>query len=915
MLNNRFVFRAESTIRREAEALGLAIEHIDNLVDEQANSIDRIRQDIADTENALWNYAEAVQKQKDDISRLEKELAENDLLFITEYNARMDYYKKLLESPMTLEAKQIAQLIRDRKYLGIVVYPHAVRWEPLQRPQHMLIEFARKGYLCFFCDVADSFTMTEIEERMFVVSNQDHLLQALQTSHVLVINSYLLQNPWIEHLPHKTIWYDVLDRVDFFSFYDRNMLAKHYQVLHEADIVTYSANRLKEYVCDRQDAIYMPNAARPEDFKHPMGLRPEMPSDLEPIVRKGNKIIGYYGAIEEWFDVELVKSMAEQPGLVIVLIGHCGIAKEGLPGNIHFLGVKPYRQLKGYAAFFDALMIPFKVTPLTDSVSPVKFFEYCAIGKPIITTPIAEVAPFAGPGITLVDSGGGCVLLEESFWEVSPAAQNYLQSIADKNQWHTRAEIIEEELRKRPACLQVFANRSFHHHVSVFAATFLDYEGEGYYSGGAERYLVDLHEVCSELGLKLDVYQYGNYSWYRKYNDIDVYSLGHESLDMRIFSLDNLKAFNRRYLYASEEKSMMNFYSAFFQAYPNVAHPSIGISHGVAWDHPGCDFKEAGFFWNFNERFIQSAAKVQKMVSVDTNTPNWFQTISHKIGQKMMTIPNYVDTGEFFPVPKKNEGKVRIVYPRRLYEARGLYITLAVVDNILQKYPETEFHFVGKGFEEDVKRVEEAAERWPGRIFCYHRAPDDMHLVYKEADIVLIPTLYSEGTSLSCLEACATGNTVIATRIGGLTDIIINRFNGLLIDPDSKSLERAIIECLEQPELRKELGKHALEVSKAFNKDIWKERWKTVIREMLAENGHDLDANNDIPSTKAVEFRLGPNANREEWIKEAVEYLKQGMAIFIRGNSPEGMESSFGRLQWISEHTELYFQPIVKKFD
>ena len=54
--------------------------------------------------------------------------------------------------------------------------------------------------------------------------------------------------------------------------------------------------------------------------------------------------------------------------------------------------------------------------------------------------------------------------------------------------------------------------------------------------------------------------------------------------------------------------------------------------------------------------------------------------------------------------------------------------------------------------------------------------PDEMNKAYQNADITLIPSLYSEGTSLSCIEAMACGNAVIATRIGGLSDLIINDF-------------------------------------------------------------------------------------------------------------------------------------------
>ncbi|QJD85497.1 glycosyltransferase [Cohnella herbarum] len=912
MLNRSAVSPVQTAVQREAEALNFALRQIDHLIEDQIGIIEGYKQTMADLRTEERGQEATIEWLREDIANQESELAEADLLFSPDYDAQRQYYKQFVESPLTDEARRIVELMQSEEYRGIIVYPNAVHWEPIQRPQQLLMEFARKNYLCFFCDSGDEFVLKKIEKGLFVVSKQEHLLQALQTSHVLVLNSYLMQNAWIDNLPHKSVWYDVLDRVDFFNRYDRHMLAKHYQVLHEADIVTYSARQLTEYVGDRNDAIYLPNAARPDDFYYSSNKLPKAPDDLEPILRKNKKVIGYYGAIEEWFDIKLVNDLAADSRVEIVLIGHCGISTEHFPDNVHFLGPKPYARLKEYTAYFDALMIPFIVNTLTNAVSPVKFFEYCAIGKPILTTPIAEVVPFAGPGITVVNSGN-TFKLTASFWKVTPNAKAHMQAIAQTHQWGKRAEEVEREIESRPCCLKVLANRSNEPYVSVFTATFFDLEGTNYYTGGAERYLVDLHEACQELGLRLDIYQYGNYSWYRKYKDIDVYSLGHEELNMSELSLDNIHAFNRRYLYAAEGKALLNFYSAFFQAYPNAAHPSIGISHGVAWDNPANVHANGEQFWTQNKRFIQGAEQVQKMVSVDTNTANWFQTVSFKTGQQMETIPNYVDPNEFFPVPKSHEGKIRIVYPRRLYEARGLYITLAVVDTILEKFRNVEFHFVGKGFEEDIDQVKKAMKRWPNRIFCYHREPDDMHLVYKEADIVLIPTLYSEGTSLSCLEACATGNTVIATRVGGLTDIIIDRFNGLLISPNSKSLRDAIIECLENPELRRRFGKNALEVSKSFNKTYWKERWKEVIREMINHNPIHLREAGLFG--KAIEFCLGPGARQEVWMPEAVSCLKKGMAVFIRGEDGQKPESSFGRLQWVSEEAELYFQPDKICFD
>ncbi|QMV41944.1 glycosyltransferase [Cohnella cholangitidis] len=912
MLNRLTVPHAKTAVRRESEALENALRQIDHLIEDQLGAAEGYKQRIEELRIEENAHEATMLRLREEIAKQESKLAEADLLFYPNYENLLQYYKQFVEGPLTEEAKQIVELMRVGDFRGIIVYPDALHWESLQRPQQLMIEFARKDYLCFFCDSGDQFELKKIEKGLFVVSKQEHLLQALQTSHVLVLNSYLIQNAWIDNLPHKSLWYDVLDRVDNFDQYDRHMLAKHYQVLHEADIVTYSAKQLMEYVEDRNDAIYLPCAARSDEFRYESNSIPTVPRDLEPILKKNKKIIGYFGAIDEGFDIKLVSGLASGSEVEIVLVGHCSISRESFLDNVYLLEPESNSRLKEYIAYFDALLIPFITNPVTNADSIVKLFEYCAIGKPILAAPSAEVVPFAGPGITFVDPGDS-FRPTASFWEVTTQAKTHLQSIARNHQWSNRADEIEKELESRPFYLKVLANRSIDPHVSVFTATFFDFDGTNYYTGGAERYLVDLHEICRDLGLRLDIYQYGNYSWYRKYKDIDVYSLGHEELNMREFSMDNVVAFNRRYLYAAEGKSALNFYSAFFQAYPSAAHPSIGISHGVAWDNSACSHANGEQFWNHNERFIQGAEQVQKMVSVDTNTANWFQTVSYHASQRMETIPNYVDPNEFFPIPKRNDGKIRIVYPRRLYEARGLYITLAVADSILANYSQVEFHFVGKGFEEDVNQVKKAMKRWPDRIFCYHREPDDMHLVYKEADIVLIPTLYSEGTSLSCLEACATGNTVIATRVGGLTDIIIDRFNGLLISPNSKSLKEAIIECLDNPELSQRLGKNAYEVSKSFNKTYWKERWKGVIRDVLSSRS--MGQRNAGSLRRDIEFCLGSNARQEDWMPVAVSCLKKGMAVFIRGDDSQKPESSFGRLQWVSKEAELYFQPEKICFD
>lgn len=447
--------------------------------------------------------------------------------------------------------------------------------------------------------------------------------------------------------------------------------------------------------------------------------------------------------------------------------------------------------------------------------------------------------------------------------------------------------------------LSIFANLDNRNSIKVLTSTFLNFEGTNYYSGGAERYLIDLHEICSELGYKLRIYQKGNYEFMRYYEDIEVVGL---SNNMKDFDYNDAIDVKNNYDKISNGMTKLNIYSALMECMGNPIKPSIGISHGVAWDSKYNDFKDGITFWNNNKWIIDSAKACDKVVSVDTNTPNWFQTIDFELGNNMSVIPNYVDIEQFYPVKRGETDKIILTYPRRVYEARGMYLLLDIIDDVLEKYNNIEVHFVGKGFKEDIDKVKEKVAKWGERIKLYNLPPNKMHEMYKYTDISVIPTLYSEGTSLSCLEAMSSGNAVISTRIGGLTDLVINNYNGKLIEPNSKSLYNAICEFMDNPEIMEKCKRNAVEVAKEFNKNAWKNKWKEVIKDMIG---------NDLPYMESIKYKLLkiylPDDYKVNDISKIVlKYLKENYVIYIVTKNNINKKSSFGRLQYVSTEQELY---------
>lgn len=115
---------------------------------------------------------------------------------------------------------------------------------------------------------------------------------------------------------------------------------------------------------------------------------------------QGRRVIGYYGAIAEWFDVDLVREVARAyPQALVVLVGNDTVrAREALAGvaNVRFIGEVKYPELPYWLHGFDVCLLPFRVEPLTLATNPVKIYEYLSAGKPVVAVDLPEMAQFGG---------------------------------------------------------------------------------------------------------------------------------------------------------------------------------------------------------------------------------------------------------------------------------------------------------------------------------------------------------------------------------------------------------------------------------------------------------------------------------------------------------------------------------------
>lgn len=205
----------------------------------------------------------------------------------------------------------------------------------------------------------------------------------------------LIQHPfWYETssmLPDSELVYDCMDHHEGFGNVSEEVLSIERALMRNADITITTSTWLDDIVSQHtQNRVLIRNAG---EFSH-FSVRP---ADVY-VDPQNRKIIGYYGAIAEWFDVTLLENVAKAfPEHSILMIGADTVgARASLAhlSNVTFTGEIPYSELPKYLHAFDVCLLPFQVIPLTLATNPVKVYEYLSAGKPVVSVDLPEIKQF-----------------------------------------------------------------------------------------------------------------------------------------------------------------------------------------------------------------------------------------------------------------------------------------------------------------------------------------------------------------------------------------------------------------------------------------------------------------------------------------------------------------------------------------
>jgi len=299
---------------------------------------------------------------------------------------------------------------------NILCFSH-LRWDfVFQRPQHLLTRFAKIFNVYFleepvFENIATPFlSKSTREENLWVLV--PHLPEGLSQKEIIDLQEDLVSQflksknlndyafwyytpmalEYSRNLKPSMIIYDCMDELSAFKFAPPAIKKLEKELFSKADVVFtggYSLYEAKQH--EHSNIFPFPSSIDKQHFEKARTYK-KAPKDQIDISRPR---IGFFGVIDERFDIDLIREMAEKrPNWQFILIGPVvKIDPALLPReeNIHYKGSKTYLELPEYLSGWDIALIPFLLNESTQFISPTKTPEYLAAGIPVISTPIKDV--------------------------------------------------------------------------------------------------------------------------------------------------------------------------------------------------------------------------------------------------------------------------------------------------------------------------------------------------------------------------------------------------------------------------------------------------------------------------------------------------------------------------------------------
>ena len=265
------------------------------------------------------------------------------------------------------------------------------------------------------------------------------------------VNNHTIR-PMLNQLERKKLIYDVTDdwnQCTMSQRQSRMVRDDDTWLTKNADDVIVCSPGLLQLKRDMRRTVHLVRNGVDSEFFSPQRLALlSRPPQLDSVT---GPIAGYTGTLhEDRLDIPLIADLCRNyPHINFVFVGpNClGADSQRMLAafpNCYFIGRQPYDDVPRFVAAFDVCITPHRVTAFTESLDPIKLYEYLSTGKPIVATPCAGFRDVADLVCIAADARSFGAAIEGGL-ESHPAKQAQLRWASDNN-WFARVKEVESIL-------------------------------------------------------------------------------------------------------------------------------------------------------------------------------------------------------------------------------------------------------------------------------------------------------------------------------------------------------------------------------------------------------------------------------------------------------------------------------------
>jgi hypothetical protein len=251
----------------------------------------------------------------------------------------------------------------------------------------------------------------------------------------------------LNYIKPDKIFYRCVDDLEHFKDIPIGLLEYERHLIKISDSVFLTSLHLMEKFDGlNKNSYYLPNGCDFDRF-FKMESNKQYFEKIDGYFKKDKINILYTGAIAEWFDFDVLERVSKDEMFNFIIVGPVRVRISDIfkkRSNIVFTGPYPYEYMPYFAKRSNIGIIPFKINEITDSVNPIKLYEYSAAGLPTVVSGFKTILELNCP-----------CFIYDSINEVDDAIENAIKASSDEkykekiikfardNSWEARYKFIK----------------------------------------------------------------------------------------------------------------------------------------------------------------------------------------------------------------------------------------------------------------------------------------------------------------------------------------------------------------------------------------------------------------------------------------------------------------------------------------